>query len=143
MNQRVMDYVKAFIAGFISTLVFHQGVLALLHLAGVVSRAPYDLGRVPPLGVPAVISLACWGGVWGAAIWPLLRNAAGRTYWFRALLTGAVLPSAVALFIVLPLKAMPVAGGWDPRIIMRALILNGAWGLGVALFIRLLARIGV
>ena len=77
------------------------------------------------------------------AIWSLLRNAAGRTYWFRALLIGAVLPSAVALFIVFPLKAMPVAGGWDPRIIMRALILNGAWGLGVALFIRLLARIGV
>ena len=49
----------------------------------------------------------------------------------------------MALFIVFPLKAMPVAGGWDPRIIMRALILNGAWGLGVALFIRLLARIGV
>jgi hypothetical protein len=42
-----------------------------------------------------------------------------------------------------PLKAMPMAGGWDPRLIIGALILNGAWGLGVALFIRLLARIGV
>ena len=77
------------------------------------------------------------------AIWPLLRNAVERTYWFRALLIGAVLPSAVALFVVFPLKAMPVAGGWDPRIIISALILNGAWGLGVALFIRLMARIGV
>jgi len=38
---------------------------------------------------------------------------------------------------------MPMAGGWDPRLIIGALILNGAWGLGVALFIRLLARIGV
>jgi hypothetical protein len=28
-------------------------------------------------------------------------------------------------------------------VIIGALILNGAWGLGVALFIRLLARIGV
>jgi len=90
-----------------------------------------------------VISLAFWGGVWGVTIWQLLRNAAGRAYWFRALLIGAVLPSAVALFIVFPLKAMPMAGGWDPRVIIGALILNGAWGLGVALFIRLLARIGV
>ena len=136
-----MPHVRAFIAGFLSTLVFHQGVLTLFWLAGALPRAPYDMAPAPPLGVPAVISLAFWGGVWGVTIWQLLRNAAGRAY--RALLIGAVLPSAVALFIVFPLKAMPVAGGWDPRIIMRALILNGAWGLGVALFIRLLARIGV
>jgi hypothetical protein len=25
---------------------------------------------------------------------------------------------------------MPVAGGWDPKIITGALILNGAWGSG-------------
>jgi len=140
--------VRAFIAGFLSTLVFHQGVLTLFWLSGALPRAPYDMAPAPPLGVPAVISLALWGGVWGGAIWPLLRNAVERTYWFRALwfralLIGAVLPSAVALFVVFPLKAMPVAGGWDPRIIISALILNGAWGLGVALFIRLLARIGV
>ena len=140
MNQRVMDYVKAFIAGFVSTLAFHQGVLALLHLAGVVSRAPYDLGRVPPLGIPAVISLAFWGGVWGAAIWPLLKNVAGPAYWLRALVIGAIGPSAVALFIVFPLKGMPMAGGWDPKLIVAALILNGAWGLGVALLMRLLQR---
>ncbi len=134
---------RAFIAGFLSTLVFHQGVLTLFWLAGALPRAPYDMAPAPPLGVPAVISLASWGGVWGVTIWPLLCNAAGRAYWFRALLIGAVLPSAVALFVVFPLKAMPVAGGWDPRIIISALILNGAWGLGVALFIRLMARIGV
>src|SRR5206468_4975920 len=133
-GRALVPHVRAFIAGFASTLVFHQGVLTLFWLSGVFPRAPYDMAPAPPLGVPAVISLACWGGVWGMAIWPLLRNGAGRTYWFRALLIGAVLPSAVALFIVFPLKAMPVAGGWDPRIIIRALILNGAWGLGVALF---------
>src|SRR6266478_2018790 len=138
MNQRVMDYVKAFIAGFVSTLAFHQGVLALLHLAGVVSRAPYDLGRVPPLGIPAVISLAFWGGVWGAAIWPLLKNVAGAAYWVQALVIGAIGPSAVALFIVYPLKGMPVEGNWDLKLLGAALLLNGAWGLGMALLMRLL-----
>src|SRR5207249_8311211 len=49
---------------------------------------------VPPIGVPAVMSLAFWGGVWGIAIWPLLRHAAGAAYWLRALLIGAVGPSA-------------------------------------------------
>jgi len=140
MNQRVMDYVKAFIAGFVSTLVFHQGVLALLHLTGVAQRAPYDLGRVPPLGIPAVISLAFWGGVWGAAIWPLLKNVAGPAYWLRALVIGAVGPSAVALFMVMPLKGMPMAGGWEAKLIVGALILNGAWGLGMALLLRLMRQ---
>jgi hypothetical protein len=141
MNQRILQFVKAFIAGFISTLVFHQGVLALFYLAGAVPRAPYDLGSVPPLGIPAVISLAFWGGLWGAAIWPLLMNVAGPAYWIRAVVIGAIGPSAVALFLVFPLKGMPMAGGWDPKIIIGALILNGAWGVGVALLMRLLGRV--
>ena len=140
MNQRAMQFVKAFIAGFVSTLVFHQGVLALFYLAGASPNAPYDLGMVPPLHIPAVISLAFWGGIWGVAIWPVLKNAAGASYWLRALVIGAIGPSAVALFIVFPLKGKPMAGGWDPKLIVGALILNGAWGLGVALLMRLLHR---
>ena len=140
MNQRAMQFGKAFIAGFVSTLVFHQGVLALFYVAGASPRRPYDLDAVPPLHIPAVISLAFWGGVWGAAIWPLLKNATGAAYWLRALVIGAIGPSAVALFIVFPLKGLPMAGGWDPKLIVAALILNGAWGLGVALLMRLLHR---
>jgi hypothetical protein len=135
-----MDYVRAFIAGFVSTLVFHQGVLGLFYLGGAFPRAPYDMTAVPPLGIPAVISLAFWGGVWGAAIWPLLKDLAGAAYWVRAIMIGAIGPSAVALFIVFPLKGMPMAGGWDPKLIVGALILNGAWGLGLAWAIRLMGR---
>jgi len=131
---------KAFFAGFLSTLVFHQGALTLFWLSGAFPRAPFDMSPVPPIGVPAVMSLAFWGGVWGIAIWPLLRHAAGAAYWLRALLIGAVGPSAVALFVVFPLKGMGVAGGWDPKIIVGALILNGAWGLGVALLMSWMSR---
>jgi hypothetical protein len=138
MNQRIVQFVQGFIAGFVSTLVFHQGVLALLYLAGAVPRAPYDLRAVPPLGLPAVISLAFWGGVWGAAIWSLLKHVGGAPYWVWAVVIGAIGPSAVALFIVFPLKGMPVAGGWDPKLLVTALLLNGAWGLGLALLMRLL-----
>jgi hypothetical protein len=138
MNQGAVQFVKAFIAGLVSTLVFHQGVLALLYLAGAVRRVPYDLDAVPPLGIPAVISLAFWGGVWGAAIWSLLKHVGGAAYWVWAVVIGAIGPSAVALFIVYPLKGMPVAGGWDPKLLGTALLLNGAWGLGLALLMRLL-----
>jgi hypothetical protein len=48
----------------------------------------------------------------------------------------------VALFVVFPLKGMPMAGGWDPKVIVGALILNGAWGLGCALILRYMPAFG-
>ena len=115
---RGIHFAKAFNAGFISTLVFHQDVLTLFYLAGLIPRVPYDLGHVPPLGIPAVISLAFWGGLWGVTIWPLLKNVDGPAYWARALVITAVFPSLVGLFIVFPLKGMPMAGAGNPKVIV-------------------------
>lgn len=129
-----MAWVKAFIAGFVSTLIFHQGVYALFWLAGAVPKPPYDMAPVAPFGVPAVISLAFWGGVWGLLVWWFIRHASASHYWWRAIGLGAIGPTAVALFIVFPLKGMAFAAGWNPAVIVGALILNGAWGFGVALF---------
>jgi hypothetical protein len=39
---------------------------------------------VPPLNAPGVISLAFWGGVWGA-LWALIRASRGGAYWTKAL----------------------------------------------------------
>jgi len=138
MNQRAIEFVKAFVAGFVSTLVFHQGLLTLFYLAAVVPRAPYDLRAVPPLAIPAVISLAFWGGAWGVAIWPLLKNANGPAYWVRAQVISTIASGSVTLFIVSPLKGLPMAGGWNLKVIVSTLILNGTWGSGMALLMRLM-----
>jgi hypothetical protein len=135
-----MTYMKAFLAGFLSTLVFHQGALAILHGAGATARRPWVMAPTPPLGIPSVISLAFWGGVWGIALWLMIRGSSGRRYWLLAVLLGAVLPTLVALFVVFPLKHLPVGGGWKPDILVGALLLNGAWGAGVALIMQLLGR---
>ena len=129
---------KPFIAGFLATLVFHQGLLALLHAAGATPRVPYVMTATPPFGVPQVLSLAFWGGLWGIALWAAIRNLRTSSYWTQALVVGALAPSIVALFIVLPLKGQPVAGGWDPAVIVGSLLVNSAWGLGVAVIMRLL-----
>ena len=138
MNLHPIDFVKAFIAGFVSTLTFHQGLLALFYLGAIVARAPYDLGPVPPLAVPAVISLAFWGGAWAITIWPLLKNVDGPAYWIRAVVISAIASGSVALFIVGPLKGAPMAGGWSVKGIVTTLLLNGTWGLGMALLMRLM-----
>ncbi len=132
-----MTYGKAFLAGFLATLLCHQPLLGVLHLLGP-APAPYNLSPVAPFGLPAVVSLAFWGGVWGLPIWWLIKQRVGASYWLTALAAGALGPSTLALLVVFPLKGMPVAGGWDPALIIAALMLNGAWGLGHALVMHLL-----
>lgn len=126
-----MKWLLAWVAGFVSTLVFHQGLLELLHLAGAVPFPAWNMAPVPPLHVPSVLSLAFWGGLWGIALWAMIRRQQGRRRWLWGTILGALLPSIVAWFVVLPMKGMPMAGGFDPKLILGALLLNGAWGLGV------------
>ena len=136
-----MTYLKAFVAGFVSTLVFHQGVLAILHAMGAFPRPAWSMAKTAPLGVPSVISGAFWGGLWAIVLWLVIARLAGPAYWLTAMVFGAFVLSAVALFVVMPLKGMPMAGGWNPKLIAGALILNGTWGLGVALLMRLMGRL--
>lgn len=129
-----MIWVKAFIAGFLATLLFHQGAAALLWLGGLVSAAPWNMTAMPPLGIPKVISLAFWGGVWGVPVWWLIRRWGGGAQWFAALLVGAVGPTALAMLLVFPLKGIAVSS----NIILIGLIVNGLWGVGVSFFMRYL-----
>ena len=139
-----MAYLKAFVAGFLSVLVFHQGVVAALYGAGLVPRAPYALTPTAPLGVPQVVSSAFWGGVWGVALWPLVTRLARRLgVWAAATLLGAIGPSLVAWFVVAPLKGQPAAGGWRVSALAMGLPVNGAWGLGVAVLMRLAERVQI
>ncbi len=132
-----MRYLKAFLAGFAATLIFHQGLVALLHGAGYIPRVPHSFAPTAPFGVPQVLSLAFWGGLWGIPLWMAVRRKNGVNHWLMALAFGAVLPSLVAWFVVAPLKGLPLAAGWKPSALLLGLLLNGAWGLGVAILMKL------
>ena len=127
-------FVLAFVAGFIAVLVFHQGLLALLHAINFAPRPPYQTIPTQPFGIPQFLSGAFWGGIWGL-VWVtiILRWQVNRNYWLTALLFGAVAPTLVAWFIVAPLKGQAIAGGWKLAIMITGLLVNGAWGLGTAL----------
>jgi hypothetical protein len=126
-----MRLLAAFVAGYLATLIFHQGTIGLLHGLGVIPIAPYPLQPTWPLGLPQVISLAFWGGVWGLVLWAIIRNARGLKYWGLCLAAGALGPTSVALAVVFPLKGMPV----DATTAVAGLILNGIWGLGTGVLI--------
>jgi len=129
-----------FIAGFLATLIFHQLTLALLWAAGVAPFGPFPMAATQPFGVPAVFSLAFWGGVWGI-LFALIEGKFPRRsgYWVAAFLFGAILPSLVALLIVLPLKGRPMGGGWHLPLLLTAFLINGAWGVGTGLLLKTLS----
>jgi hypothetical protein len=131
--------ILGFIAAGISVLTFHQGMWALLHLAGLMA-APYPTRGVPPFGVPLIIDLCFWGGVWGAVFGLVLpRTPASYPMWLRGLGLG-VAAALVGLFIIPLIKGLPVAGGWAAVSFIRSFLINGFWGIGVGLFLSLLAR---
>jgi hypothetical protein len=131
-----MKDLKAFGAGFVSTLVFHQGTLAILHAFALTTRSPYLSTPTWPFHIPAFVSLALWGGVWAVALARLvgaLKTPSAR--WTAWITLGALLPSLVAWFVVMPLKGAPLAGGGSPEVLISSLLLNAAWGFGVALLL--------
>jgi hypothetical protein len=130
-----------FVAGGVGALIFHQGMLALLHVAGVTPAVPYDTRPTTPFGVPQFLSAAFWGGVWGIIlalfVW---RGRSIRRDWIVAAAFGAVAPTLVAWLVVAPLKHRPLAGGGAPSAMLTGLLVNGAWGLGTAMALTLFMR---
>lgn len=130
-------FVYGFVAGFFATLVFHQLTLWLLWAVGLAPFGPYPMAPTPPFGIPAVFSLAFWGGLWGIVFAFIeLAFPIRSGYWVTAFLFGAILPSAVALLVVLPIKGHPLAGGWHLPLLVTAFLINGMWGIGTGLILK-------
>lgn len=141
-NHPLPRLILAFVAGFLSVLLFHQLALLLLHSIGFAPAklTAYAIETTRPFGIPRVWSLAFWGGVWGIVLVLFVSFfRQGLGIWGTALLFGAIAPSLVSWFIAMPLRGEPVGGGWQPNGIATALILNGLWGLGTILLYRLIS----
>jgi hypothetical protein len=133
-----MKWLKWFIAGTLAVPLGHQIALWILNLAGMIDRAPFVMTPTKPFGVPSLISLSFWGGVWGILLGLILVRARGPKFWWLALIVGAIAPTLVAGLVVAPLKGMPVGG--NTKLLAVGLIVNGVWGLATALFYRIMQR---
>ena len=129
-----------FVAAFLATLTFHQIGIWVLHAGGLTNATPWVTTPIPPLGVPRVISLAFWGGVWGL-IFVLVERFFARSpggYWVGATLFGAIFPTLVLMFVVFPLRGQPLGGGFAWQLIVTLIVAHGLWGLGTAVFLGVL-----
>ncbi|GAB5390057.1 MAG: hypothetical protein Alpg2KO_30250 [Alphaproteobacteria bacterium] len=125
----------SFIAGFVSTLAFHQGLIWAVLKAGVspgMAITPYNMEPVDPLGVPAVVSLAFWGGVWGIALWAMIKSLRPATQSIAAVIIGALGPTALALLVIFPHRGIAVS---DEMWIAGG-VLNAVWAVGTLSLVR-------
>lgn len=133
-----MRGLKWFIAGALAVPLFHQVMLVLLNAAGLLNRAAWGMEPTRPLGIPALISLSFWGGVWGVILMLAVARLRGPKFWLAATIFGAIAPTLVAGFVVAPLKGQ--ATGGNAKMAIAGLLINGAWGLGTAALARLMER---
>jgi len=129
-----------FVAGFLATLTFHQIGIWILHAVGYIPFAAWATAPKPPFGVPSVISLSFWGGVWGiifVLIEPWLRRSPGG-YWVGATVFGAIVPTLVLMFVVFPLRGQPVGAGFAMNLVLTFVLVHALWGLGTALILGVL-----
>ena len=137
-NDLAQWLIAGFVSGALAVLIFHQGVYALLHAMQVLPRPAYGMAPTEPFGVPQLWSTVFWGGVWGVLLAAALGRMVGGKLLVAALIFGAVLPTLVAWFVVAPLKGQPMAAGFVPARMWIGPVINGAWGLGTAIFLMLI-----
>ncbi len=127
--------VVGFLAGALSVLVFHQLGFFIATELGFLKVQIYNMKPLPPLGVPTIASLAFWGGLWGivaAFVVPRLPGVLdGPLGW---ILFAGVVVMVVNWFVVLPIKGLPVGGGWRMPAPVVVPIVYAFWGLGMWLF---------
>ncbi len=141
MQTAPMRAFLGFVAAAIAVLTFHQGVWAVLYGLGAMPRPPFPTNPMPPFSVPLIVDLCFWGGLYGA-VFGLLRPRFTLPLWLCGSIMGIV-AALVGMFIVAPIKGMPIANGWMVWPIVRSFLINGAWGLGVGLILPLLSPRGM
>jgi hypothetical protein len=128
-----------FVAGFLAVPFGHQVMNFVLYLLIEGRSFPWDMRPNPDaFGLPRMLNVAFWGGVWGM-LWALLSPLMPRgfTHYVLGALFGAVCATLAGAYLVTAMKGLP-----PTRISWIGFLLNGAWGLTAAfLFDKLRERI--
>ncbi len=136
-----------FLTAALSVLTFHQGMILLLHFTPIpgiqIAGWPYSLNPIPPFGVPQILNLCFWGGLYGL-VFGLIYPKLSPPMWRNGLVLG-LCAVAVGFFVVPLIKGSPMGGGWILNNWVRSILVNGSFGVGVGILYpvlnsRILAR---
>ncbi|MBI3197138.1 MAG: hypothetical protein HYZ40_06460 [Rhodospirillales bacterium] len=134
--------ITGFIAGFVSVLIFHQLGFWIANELGLLKVQLYNMRPVPPLGVPAILSSAFWGGLWGiVGAYVVSRVPLAVDGPWGWMLFAGVFVTLVNWFVVLPIKGAPVGGGFRMPGVVVVPLVYAFWGFGMWLIAGLTRRV--
>ena len=137
----IKHLVMGFVAGALAVLVFHQGMILVLHLSGYIPNFPWSLRAVGPLSVPALVNSMFWGGLWGVAYAAIGSRIPVNPDIARGAVFGLLGPWLLGNGILVPLfKGGTFLWGLNPQNMWRGALIGLVFGIGVAVFMRLLTR---
>ncbi len=126
-----------FVAGAVAVLTVHQSMLWMLHARGLAPWPAYSRAPTPPFGVPAVLTAAFWGGVWGIPLAAVCRRApTPAAVWVRSAAFGAVAPNAVGAALVASGHSPAPRAGTATTALAAAIVVNACWALAAAALMR-------
>jgi hypothetical protein len=131
-----------FVAGFLATVIFHQGFLEILAQLNMIPFKPYNITPTHPFGVPSFISLSFWGGIWGIlGILIFKKYLNKKRFWIFFAIFGGIFPPLIYCLIVMPAKDIDPTTILQPARLTLMFVVNFIWGFGTALFSRVLLKI--
>lgn len=140
-NIMAKRYILGFLAGVLAVLVFHQGMILVLNLIGMVPNPPWSMRLTVPLSVPAIVNSMFWGGIWGLVFVAVADRLPVGNDIARGAVFGLLGPWLLGNGVLVPLfKGGAYLFGLDPRRMLIGALIGAAFGVGLALFWRLLAR---
>jgi hypothetical protein len=131
-----------FIAAALSVLIFHQAMWEALHvlaLPGLAMPRSYPTDPIGPFGIPRILNLCFWGGMYGSVFGVVLPRLTGPL-WLYGIGLG-IIGALIGLLVVPAIKGLPIGGDWQVLSWVRSLLINGFWGLGVGLLLPLMIRL--
>lgn len=138
-NTPIGTAVLGFIAAALAVLVFHQGMILILHLIGFVPNFPWSF-RPNAWGVPQLINGMFWGGLYGIAFAFILPYTPAQwPVWLKGVVLAVVINWFIMNQIVIPiLRGTAMFGGiWRPHI---GGLISAAFGLGWILIYQFLRQ---
>jgi hypothetical protein len=133
-SARGRDLGLGFLAGALAVAVFHQGMVWVLSQVGLIPSQVYAMRGVPPFGVPTILNQMFWGGLWGLLFAAIADRLPRGLLLLRGVAFGVLGPVLASWFVVAPLKGTPIAAGWVLQRMLASILINGCWGIGLALF---------
>ncbi len=129
--------VRGFFAGALSVITAMAATWWLMRAGGYMPANANPLWSwtppVAPFGIPRVINVMFWGGVWGLVLSLLFRGLSGAKYWLAWFIAGAIAVAGTAIFIVPMIKGEAMRA-LTAESLLRSGFLNGMFGLGAGLW---------